>query len=72
MLDFILVWVMVFILDGCSFDFVHKWSKSGISICWRHLVTSTESSNPTILYKYHGMYRLVFITNDDFKICTAC
>ena len=23
---------MVFILDGCSFHYVHKWSKSGISI----------------------------------------
>ena len=24
---------MVFILDGCSFQHAHTWSKSGISIC---------------------------------------
>ena len=29
---------MVFILDSCSFYFAHTQSKSGISICWRHLV----------------------------------
>ena len=34
------------ILDGCSFDYAHTWSKSGFSICWRHLITSKESSNP--------------------------
>ena len=60
---------MVFILDGCSFHFAHIWSKLGISICLRHLVSSKESSNPffsrerpilllcaqgaNILYKYH-------------------
>ena len=37
---------MVFILDGCSFYSAHIWSKSGISIWWRHLVTSKEWSNP--------------------------
>ena len=37
---------MVFIIDGCSFLYAHTWSKSGIPICWRHLVTSKESSNP--------------------------
>ena len=37
---------MVLILDGCSFHYAHTWSKSGFSICWRHLVTSKESSNP--------------------------
>ena len=37
---------MVFILDGCSFHYAHTWSKSDNSICWRHLVTSKESSNP--------------------------
>ena len=35
-----------FILDVCSFNYAHTWSKSGISICWRHLVTLKESSNP--------------------------
>ena len=39
---------MVFITDGCSFHYAHTWSKSGISSCWRHLVTSKESSNPKI------------------------
>ena len=29
---------MVFILDGCSFHYAHLWGKSGISICWRHLI----------------------------------
>ena len=37
---------MGFIIDGCSFHYAHTWKKSGISICWRHLVTSKESSNP--------------------------
>ena len=31
---------MVFRLDGCSFHYARIWSKSSISICWRHLVTS--------------------------------
>ena len=34
-----------FILDGCSFYYAQIWSKSGISIWWRHLVTSKELSN---------------------------
>ena len=42
---------MVFILDGCSFDYAHTWSKSGFSIYWRHLVTSKESSNPIFFGK---------------------
>ena len=37
-------WFLLFI-DGCSFPYAHTWSKSDISICWRHLVTSKESSN---------------------------
>ena len=37
-----------FILDGCSFHYAHIWSKSGISICWRHFVTSKEPSNPNL------------------------
>ena len=41
--------VMVFRLDGCSFDYAHSWSKSGFSICRRHLVTSKESSNRVFL-----------------------
>ena len=40
---------MVFILDCCSFHYAHIWSKSGISICWWHLVTSKESSHPIFL-----------------------
>ena len=34
----------VLILDGSSEHGAHIWSKSGISICWRHLVTSRDSS----------------------------
>ena len=37
---------MVILLDGCSFHYFRIWSKSGISICSRHLVTSKESLNP--------------------------
>ena len=57
-------------LDGCKFRYAHIWSKSGILICWRHLVTSKESSNhtsnvrtvfwPTILYNYrHNNFTLL-------------
>ena len=42
---------MVFIIDGCSFHSAHTWSESGISICWRHLVTSKESSSPIFFRK---------------------
>ena len=45
------VLAMVFILYGCSFYYMHIWSKSGISFCWRHLVTSKESSNPIFFGK---------------------
>ena len=38
--------IMILILDGSWEQGAQKWSKSGISICWRHLVTSTESINP--------------------------
>ena len=41
---------MVFILDGCSFRYAHIWSKSGISICQKHLVPSKESSNPIFFF----------------------
>ena len=37
---------MVFRLDGCSFHYEHIWSKSGISICWLHSITSEDTSNP--------------------------
>ena len=37
---------MVLTLDGSSEHGANIWSKSGIAICWRHLVTSYESSNP--------------------------
>ena len=39
---------MVRILDGSSKHGAHVRSKSGVSICWRHLVTSKESSNPIL------------------------
>ena len=38
-LSILSVYSMVLILDGCSIHYVHMWNKSGISICWRHLVT---------------------------------
>ena len=38
--------IMVFILDGCSFHYAHIWSKTGILIRRRHLVTSKEYENP--------------------------
>ena len=43
--------VVVFIIDGCSFHYAHTWSKSGISICWRHLVTSKVSSNSIFFFE---------------------
>ena len=36
---------MVLILDGSSGRGAHIWSKSSISICWRHLVSSKQSLN---------------------------
>ena len=42
--------IMVLILDGSSEHSAHIWSKSGISICWKHLVTSKESSNPIFFF----------------------
>ena len=40
-----------FIIDGCSFNYAHTWSKSGFSICSRHLVTSKESLNSIFFRK---------------------
>ena len=61
-----------YILDGCSDLGAYIWSKSGILIWWRHLVTLTESSIfsektyltswarnmfwATILCKHHGKH----------------
>ena len=42
---------MVFRLDGCSFYYAAILSKSGISICWRHLDTSKVLSNPIYFRK---------------------
>ena len=47
---------MVFILDGCSFDYAHTWSKSDFPTCCKHLVTSKESSNP-------GNYLISYVRN---------
>ena len=44
--SFIVYLIHGFCIDGCSFYFAHISSKSGISIYWRHLVTSNGSSNP--------------------------
>ena len=37
---------MVFIVNDCYDHYAHIWSRSGVSNCWRHLVTSKKSSNP--------------------------
>ena len=37
---------MVLKIDGSSEQGAHIWNKSGISMCWWHLVTPKESSNP--------------------------
>ena len=34
------IWFLI--LDGCSVYYAHIWRKSGISICWGHLVASKE------------------------------
>ena len=47
---------MVFMSDGCSIHYARTWSKSGISICWRHLVTSKESSNSIFIRKNTMFY----------------
>ena len=54
---------MVFILDGCSFYYTHTWSKSGISIWWRHLAISKEWSNPIF---FLGKYLFLH------HACTSC
>ena len=76
---------MVFILDGCSFYYTHIWSKSGISIRWRHLVSEKTYFTSyvrnvfwaTILYKHHGFNKkvcclyLIFIFRALFKLLKA-
>ena len=42
---------MIFRLDDCSFYYARIWSKSGISICFKHLVKSKKSSNPIFFRK---------------------
>ena len=49
---------MVLTLDGSSEHVAHIWTKSGISICWRHLVTSTESSNPIFFFLENTYFAL--------------
>ena len=48
--------VMALILDGCSFHYAHTCSKSGFPICWRHLVTSKESSNPIFFLRKKTLF----------------
>ena len=45
---------MVFILDGCSFNYAHTWSKSDISICWRHY-TALCNMQPPPHYRWRGL-----------------
>ena len=51
MLYIVHVLYMDCILDSCSFQYAHTLSKSCISICWRHLVTSKQSSNPIFFFR---------------------
>ena len=41
---------MVFMLDGCSFYYAHIWSKSGVSICWRHLGFSEKNDPVKVIF----------------------
>ena len=70
----------VLILNGCSEHGARIWSKSGISICWRHMVTSTESSNPDLFFgatcselplypKYHAQYSYLPIIDNIVILC---
>ena len=53
MADHNLGWVNThgFYIRWLLISLAHTWSKSGISICWRHLVTSQKSSNPIFFRK---------------------
>ena len=48
---------MILILDGSSEHGAHIWSKSGILVCGRHLVTSKEKTYFTFYGRYHFIYR---------------
>ena len=48
---------MLLTLAGSSEHGALIWSKSVISICWRHLVTSKESSNPIFFGK--GLFFII-------------
>ena len=69
---------MVFILDGCWFYYANIWSKSVISIWWRHLVTSEEWSNPIFFFgKYLFLHHACATrseqpSNIKTMICTVC
>ena len=63
------LWRMVFILDGCSFNYAHIWSKKGISICGRHLVTSKGSSSPKKNRKRPTLYH-TYATCSELPIYT--
>ena len=41
---------------GSSEHCAHIWSKSGIPICWRHLVTSIELSNQILFFRNDLFY----------------
>ena len=58
-----------FRLDGCSFCYAHIWSKSGISICWKHLVTSKESSNSIL---FPTCFELPFYLSTMIKNLSLC
>ena len=47
---------MGFLLDGVSFHCAHTWSKSGISICCTHLVTSKKPNPIFFVYLTYFTY----------------
>ena len=51
--------IIVFMFNGSSLHYAYIWSKSKISISWRHLPTSKELSNPVFFVV--GKYLLYII-----------
>ena len=61
---------LFFIRDGCSFHYANIWSKSGMSICWRHLVRSKESSNAKNNFG-KGIFRHTCVTCSELPSCIS-
>ena len=50
----------------------NKVSQSGISMCWRHFVTSKESSNPIFTNGFVWLYIAYCVCWSVFLFCAAC